>query len=400
MEIGAELDLVHAHFFFVDIVGLSNPEISTRLQVNKIKILSKCISECKTYKSVPRENIIKIPTGDGIALGFLQGPQLILTLAIELQKKLAEYNKGKIPTETIHVRIGLNSGNVFMVDEEVSEKKTIWGPGIVLARRVMDIGDEDHILLSPRTAEDLREISDDYKKIIKPVRDYEIKHGKTILVYSVYSNDFGNPNPPKTKGVQTTKFDAAFLNMIQHTIYPSLLVELDIIDPITMLVRHKRTYEIKNTSDEPINNVLHGIGTDVPIDSIEDLKMRVYDEESKEMKILSVNLDKPYQKEFTTNFNRPVLKNDEGRKYTLEYEVKEPERYFENAFLTDCSTFRITLKYPSNSIEKIPTIFFINQETREKRMEDPPRIEISKDCNVLKWVKKDVSRGETYRLEW
>ena len=37
--------LIHAHFFFVDIVGLSYSYMSTKTQIKKIGILNKCISE-------------------------------------------------------------------------------------------------------------------------------------------------------------------------------------------------------------------------------------------------------------------------------------------------------------------------------------------------------------------
>ena len=37
-----------------------------------------------------------MPTGDGMCIAFLQGIELPLKLAIELQEKLDQYNKGKI----------------------------------------------------------------------------------------------------------------------------------------------------------------------------------------------------------------------------------------------------------------------------------------------------------------
>ena len=40
--------------------------------------------------------------------------------------------------------------------------------------------------MSSRTAEDLRELSYEYKKIIKPLHDYTTKHGQSLLIYSVY----------------------------------------------------------------------------------------------------------------------------------------------------------------------------------------------------------------------
>src|SRR5215831_14821853 len=147
MTIPANLNLIHANFFFVDVVGLSDPTMSTKTQIKKIETLNKSILDCESYQSAPQDSMLVLPTGDGMAIGFLQGPELPLRLAIEIQQKLAEYNKAKIPSEIVQVRVGLHSGNVFVVND-IQGNKNIWGPGLIIARRVMDFGDEGHILLS------------------------------------------------------------------------------------------------------------------------------------------------------------------------------------------------------------------------------------------------------------
>ena len=196
MDYTASLKLIHANFFFVDIVGLSDTSMSTKTQIKKIETLNKCISDCKAFKSVPIDSLLLLPTGDGCCIGFLQGPELPLLLAIELHEKLAQYNKAKIPSETVRVRIGLHSGNCFIVNDLLGHRNT-WGPGIIYARRVMDFGDDGHILLSPSLAEDLRSLSDEYRDVIKPVHDVVLKHGMTMLLYSAYGEGFGNKSIQK-----------------------------------------------------------------------------------------------------------------------------------------------------------------------------------------------------------
>ncbi|MFB5597838.1 MAG: adenylate/guanylate cyclase domain-containing protein, partial [Nitrosopumilaceae archaeon] len=308
--------LIHAHFFFIDIVGLSDPYMSTKTQIKKIGVLNKCISETEIFKSTPKDMMIVLPTGDGMCIGFYQGPELPLHLAIELQEKLAQYNKGLIPSETVRVRIGLHSGNCFVV-KDIKGQDNVWGPGIILARRVMDFGDDGHILMSPTLAEDLRELSDEYRKYIKPVHDFVIKHGKTILVYSAYGKDFGNPTHPSKGESQRSKYGEEVIQMQKTTMYSFLDIELSVLDSEKMLVQHKRTYGIENISDEPIKHVLHGIATDVEKYSINDLNIDVVDESGREMKISSINVDHPTCKEFTTEFNTPITKGEKERTYTL-----------------------------------------------------------------------------------
>lgn len=391
--------LIHAHFFFVDIVGLSDPYMSTKTQIKKIGILNQCISETEVFQVTPKEMTIVLPTGDGMCIGFYQGPELPLHLAIELQEKLEKYNKGLIPSETVRIRVGLHSGNCFIV-KDIKGQDNVWGPGIILARRVMDFGDQGHILMSPSLAEDLRELSDEYRKYIKPVHDFVIKHGKSILIYSVYGEGFGNPNHPKKGEAQRSKYGEEIIQMQKTTTYSTVYIKLSLLDTKTMLVQHKRTYDIENISNEPIKHVLHGIATDVDKISINDLNVEIFDEAGREMKISSINVDMPTCKEFTTEFNTPVIKGEKDRQYTLIYEVEEPERYFENAFMIDVNNLVFHFQYPK-SFECSPKMYNVNQETEEKTLaKQQLEIETVGNYYVAKYERHENIKGETMRLEW
>ena len=374
--------------------------MSTKTQIKKIETLNRCISECHAFTSVPKESLIMLPTGDGCCLGFLQGPELPLLLAIELHHKLDEYNKAKIPSETVRVRVGLHSGNCFLVNDLLGNRNT-WGPGIIYARRVMDFGDDGHILVSPTLAEDLRSLSDEYRHVIHPVHDVVLKHGQTMLLYSVYGEGFGNKKHPEKGAVIRSKYGEDVTHLQKTTLYTSVNVELTVMDTKKMLVQHKRTYEIVNKSNESIKTVLHGIATDVKKENINDLNIQVYDEKNQECKIISINVDKPDCKEFTTRFNEPITKEDTGRKYTLVYEGEEPERYFENAFLIDCPHYVMSFKYPTESGIKRPELYEISQESETKTKSSIiPTIEKGNNFEVVKWEMHDLLKGKTLRIEW
>ncbi len=400
MDFTASLKLIHANFFFVDIVGLSDTSMSTKTQIKKIETLNKSISECKSFKSVPIDSLILLPTGDGCCIGFLQGPELPLLLAIDLHEKLAEYNKGKIPSETVRIRIGLHSGNCFIVNDLLGQRNT-WGPGIIYARRVMDFGDDGHILLSPTLAEDLRSLSDEYHGIIKPVHDVILKHGFTMLLYSAYGEGFGNSKHPEKGASVRSKYGEEIIRSQKTTLYPSIDLELTVLDSEKMLVQHKRTYEVTNISNEPIKNVLHEIATDVNIPNFNDLNIQVYDEKHRNCRITSINVDKPDCKEFTTEFNKPICKGDTGKKYTLQYEVEEPERYFENAFLIDCQKFNMSFKYPTGNGIKRPQLLEINQETEASTPSKIiPKITQEGESEKVRWEMVEIPKGKTYRIDW
>ena len=130
-----------------------------------------------------------------MAIGFLVSPESPFQLSIELHRKLRIYNRGKSNEDIMGVRIGLSSGPVFIVND-INNNQNVWGPGIILARRVMDIGDNFHILLADRLAEELIGLKDEYRATIKYVVDYQVKHGQRIKLYSAFSKEFGNPQQP------------------------------------------------------------------------------------------------------------------------------------------------------------------------------------------------------------
>jgi KaiC/GvpD/RAD55 family RecA-like ATPase/class 3 adenylate cyclase len=193
-ETGLPSQVVNVNFFFIDIVGLSNPSLSVKKQIDKIEILNKLIGLCDAFAKAKEKKIV-LPTGDGMAIGFFMNPESPLQLAIQLHSKLKAYNRGKSDGDILGVRIGLGSGPVFIVND-MNGNQNVWGPGIILARRVMDIGDNLHVLLSGTMAESLIALKDEYKMMLKPIGDYQIKHGQSLHLYSACSPEFGNPEPP------------------------------------------------------------------------------------------------------------------------------------------------------------------------------------------------------------
>jgi archaellum biogenesis ATPase FlaH/class 3 adenylate cyclase len=188
--------VIDASFFFVDVVGLSDPALSVRRQIEKIEALNDIISHCDTFKKASDKRVL--PTGDGMAIGFMLSPESPLQLGIELQQALKKYNThtNKEDGSFLDVRIGIASGTVFIVND-VNSNQNIWGPGIIFARRVMDVGDGGHILLAGPLAESLLTLDDKYRSILNLLGDYQVKHGQIIKIYSAYSpNQFGNPAMP------------------------------------------------------------------------------------------------------------------------------------------------------------------------------------------------------------
>ena len=94
----------HASFFFIDIVGLSDPTLSVKRQVQKIQILNELIHSCDSFRKASTGKKIILPTGDGTAIGFLSNPEFPLELSIQLHHKMHAYNQQKYNEELIGVQ--------------------------------------------------------------------------------------------------------------------------------------------------------------------------------------------------------------------------------------------------------------------------------------------------------
>jgi hypothetical protein len=186
--------VLNANFFFVDIVGLSNPLLSVRKQIEKIQLLNNLINACEAF--VQHQDKLILPTGDGMAIAFIHNPELPILLSMQLHSELNNNNLKLDKFSKLGIRIGLATGPVFVVND-MNNNQNMWGPGIILARRVMDMGDEGHILIEKNLAESLINLDEKYRGYIHLIGDYSIKHGQIITLYSAYSNEFGNYESPE-----------------------------------------------------------------------------------------------------------------------------------------------------------------------------------------------------------
>ena len=392
MENDLPSDLVFASFFFVDIVGLSNPILSTETQRTKIMILNETIYNCETFLSYPDDDLYILPTGDGMLIGFKDGLEEPINLAQELHEKLEEYNLTCPSTEKIQIRIGCNAGHIFVV-KDVKGKVNLWGPGAILARRVMDLGDENHILITSNMAEDLIELSEKYRKILHPINDFQIKHGEEILLYSVYNEKFGNPELPQK---------------IQGHVYDEsrFTAKIALCDKITFSIilkkenflTHQRTYQISNHSKEPIYDFTIGIMTNSE-HTIEQLGIDVFEDGSK-AKISKIFSPTPLSKQILLKFSSPLLHN-ETKKIEVNYSSNELNKHFEHVFLNKCNNVELHFIFSSNSNKTQPLLYHIDNTNITKTIVEYSTTFIKGLSTEIKWnIPQGINKKDLIRLEW
>src|SRR5215470_17252943 len=185
-EVKKEIELEIAHVLFLDIVGYSKlPVNEQHAQVEKLNEIV-CLSE-QFRKAEAASRLLKIPTGDGMALVFYKSPDEPAQCAMEISRALKDHAR-------LQVRMGIHSGPVSGV-VDVNKRTNVAGAGINMARRVMDCGDAGHILLSHHVAEDLAEY-ERWRAFLHDIGTLEVKHGVSLSVTNLYSDQVGNPKLP------------------------------------------------------------------------------------------------------------------------------------------------------------------------------------------------------------
>ena len=192
-EIKKEIALEIAHVLFIDIVGYS--KLSINEQHAAVDELTQIVRATEQFqKADASERLIKIATGDGMALVFYTSPEAPVRCAVELSRALKDHPR-------LRLRMGIHSGPVSGVID-VTGRTNLAGAGLNFARRVMECGDAGHILLSKHVAEDLEEY-DEWRPRLHDLGTCEVKHGVRIGIANLYDSAVGNPQlPNKLRAIQ------------------------------------------------------------------------------------------------------------------------------------------------------------------------------------------------------
>ncbi len=184
-----------AHVLCTDIVGYSKLMIDQ--QSEYLRKLNDVVRSTEQFQRADGSGkLLRIPTGDGMVLVFFTHPQDPAECAVQIAQRL------KVHPE-IQLRMGVHSGPVNRVSD-VNERSNVAGAGINIGQRVMDCGDAGHILLSKRVAEDLAHYSK-WRPHLHNLGECEVKHGVTIDIVNLYSDEVGNPAlPQKLKDKKVT----------------------------------------------------------------------------------------------------------------------------------------------------------------------------------------------------
>jgi TolB-like protein/class 3 adenylate cyclase/cytochrome c-type biogenesis protein CcmH/NrfG len=186
-----DLQLEIAHLLLIDVVGYSKRLVNE--QIETLQGLNQIVRATESFRTAEAgDKLIRVPTGDGMALLFFRSPEEPVRCALEISRALHGHPQ-------FQVRMGVHSGPVNRITD-VNDKTNIAGSGINIAQRVLDCGDAGHILLSAHIAEDLVHYRH-WQPYLHDIGECEVKHGLRLHLFNLYKDNLGNPQvPQKLKG--------------------------------------------------------------------------------------------------------------------------------------------------------------------------------------------------------
>ena len=185
-EVKTGIELEIAHVLFIDTVGYSKLRIDEQgKQLDELNRIVRSTNRFRAAESAGK--LIRLPTGDGMALVFSDSLESPAECALEIGRALKT-------SSHLPLRMGIHSGPVSRV-VDVNDRCNAAGAGINVAERVMNCGDAGHILLSKRAADDLVEYAQ-WHPYLHEIGECAVKHGTKIALVNLYTDDVGNPDLP------------------------------------------------------------------------------------------------------------------------------------------------------------------------------------------------------------
>jgi TolB-like protein/Tfp pilus assembly protein PilF len=196
VEPNSDLRLEIGYLLLIDVVGYS--KLLVNEQVELLRELNQIVRSTPSFRNAEANGkLIRLPTGDGMALVFFHSPEEPAQCALEIHAASKSHPH-------LQLRMGVHSGPVNQITD-VNDRSNVAGTGINVAQRVMDCGDAGHILLSKHVADDLAQYRH-WQPYLHDLGEWEVKHGLRLNLVNLYKDGLGNPAiPEKLKGGQRWK---------------------------------------------------------------------------------------------------------------------------------------------------------------------------------------------------
>jgi len=370
--------------------------VPTIEQLQKIRQFYNILSKTTIIQKKDSNRII-VPTGDGYVIGFSDSSEKPLRLAIDLLKQVEKYNQTKKGDEKLFLRIGLDTGPVYPIKDILTGKKAFWGPGIIMAKRVMDKASENQIFVTKDIAEKMKKLSREYNSLFHSIGEYIVKHDEKIELYNVYGKGFGNKFASRKGKVIKRRESDEERRPKNNFKFKKIELILDVKDPITMMTHHTYIWNLVNISGKTQERIQYQLGGEVKKD-LSDLNIMVLDDKNNNVEIDRIDVNRPLYKEFFVKLNRSIRPRAMLKDLKLEYDWEEPDREFRFSLKTDCKNFSCKAIIPNKAEPKVR--FFKRVGGLDEKQPLSPKIKMGKQQTQAIWEGKNLKAYDEYIFQW
>jgi TolB-like protein/class 3 adenylate cyclase/Tfp pilus assembly protein PilF len=250
-----DLPLEIAHLLFIDVVGYSKLLVNEEIEV--LQELNRIVRNTEAFRAAETSGkLIRVPTGDGMALLFFRNPEEPVRCALEISRTLHNHPH-------IQVRMGVHSGPVNRV-QDVNDKTNVAGSGMNVAQRVLDCGDAGHILLSEHVAEDLAQYRH-WRRYLHDLGECEVKYGLRLHLFNLSKDGLGNPQVPGKLKRRRWKQDSAPVRPVRQPRFPKFLLSVALAGSALALVITSLIFFHRAPSRAVISSVSRVQTSNVPV---------------------------------------------------------------------------------------------------------------------------------------
>lgn len=189
-----EIRTANAKHIFIDIVSYTHKR-SVEAQSDLIKTLNEIVSKVIKSKKIPSENIIFIPTGDGMCISLIdlfKPFDIHIEIARIILQSLNVHNEKETDwMRQFKIRIGINE-NLDNIITDINGNINVSGAGINHAARIEGLADGNQIIVGNSVYETMVQ----REKYMDSFRSYntEVKHGLSLNIHQLIDRTDDNLN--------------------------------------------------------------------------------------------------------------------------------------------------------------------------------------------------------------
>jgi hypothetical protein len=114
---------------------------------------------------------------------------------------------------------------------------------------------------------------------------------------------------------------------------------------------------------------------------------------------MSLNVNKPYQREFYVRLKKPIRPNEKKRSTILEYDWEEPDRHYMYTFASECKNLKYILYVPKE-LQINQKVLTVDRGSGDKRYAESATVRYLDDRTEVTWSGSNFHIHDTYRFDW